>query len=137
VTNRFTIAMWLSLSISPSDSFFYAHGYQFSLKLNVRRPQLYVGSDFYVNVPYSLPVDEWHHVAASFDTGTVKIYVDRVDAGEDERGGAETKAPPLTGPIKIGTSNGGTNSARGAIDDVRLWKRVLSPDEIKRLVEVK
>lgn len=130
VSERFTVAMWISLAASPDDSFFYAHGYQFAMKLNVRRPQLYVG-DLFVNVPYNVPAEEWHHVAATFDSGKVKIYVDGTDAGEDERGGMATTAPPMKGPIRIGTSDGQTSSARGAIDDVRVWSRALTAPEIK------
>lgn len=134
VTTTFTIAMWLSLSPSTSDSYFYAHGYQFSMKLNGRRPQLYV-ADHYVNVSTSIPPDEWHHVAASFDSGVVKIYVDGVDAGQDESNASVATAPPLSGAIKIGTSNGGGNPAIGLIDDVRLWNRALAAKEIKALVQ--
>lgn len=47
-----------------------------------------------MNVDYEVPTNEWHHVAATFASGVVKIYVDGVDAGERESNASVTTAPP-------------------------------------------
>jgi hypothetical protein len=134
VANQFSVAMWIRLYSSPNDSYFYAHGEQFSLKLNARRPQLNVGSGFYSNVFFDVPSDEWHHIAATFDSGIAKIYVDGVDGGQAEhQDGAIT--PTLSSPITIGAAGGLENAALGFIDDVRVWRRVLGVDEIKALAK--
>ncbi len=71
----------------------------------------------------------WHHVAATRDnaSGTVKIYVD---------GALETTGTGATGSrsyppaLRIGSLQSGSGFFNGAIDQVRLYARVLSVDEI-------
>lgn len=78
----------------------------------------------------------WHHIAATCEEGVaVRIYCDGVLVGE--------KATPerlvQTGnPLTIGYENWGgleakagvSGNFRGLIDEVKLWSRVLSPEEI-------
>jgi len=73
-------------------------------------------------------VNEWHHVAATYDGFTMKIYLD----GELKA----TKA--ITGvissnqnPITIGTQPGFSGEFfRGTVDEVRIWNRPLDECEI-------
>jgi hypothetical protein len=86
--------------------------------------------------PSVLSEGVWHHVAATWATGTVAIYVDGSLAGSDSTSFA------------IATSDGGTVSMggiptsalpnstdhrwlTGAIDEVSVYTRALGPDEIR------
>ncbi len=75
----------------------------------------------------------WHHGAATYDGGTWRLYLDGVlDATE-----AENAAPrsDSTQHASIGSALNSTGVAsgffEGAIDEVRIWNRVLSLSEIQ------
>ncbi len=70
----------------------------------------------------------WHHIAATYDstTGDVKIYV---DGNLDATATCSGQIRSATTPALIGTlwANWGY---RGAVDDVVIYSRALSPEEI-------
>lgn len=73
----------------------------------------------------------WHHVAGTWDGAEVRLYVD----------GVMDHASPFSRSAPIGTDNrtlylGGRSGADqfdGTLDDVRLYRRALCPDEIESL----
>ena len=77
-------------------------------------------------------LEEWHHVAVTFDEGDVKLYVD----GSIE---AEGSAPsPLAGnslPLRIGADSDGQSLFYGLIDDARVYNRALTEAEILAAME--
>ena len=78
-------------------------------------------------VTYTL--EEWHHVAVTFDEGDVKLYID----GEVE--GEGTVTSPLAGnnlTLKVAADSNGQNLFLGIIDEVRVYDRALSEDEIEQ-----
>jgi hypothetical protein len=77
----------------------------------------------------SLPVNTWTHLAATYDGGSLRIFVN----------GSEVASPmPLTGsmaastsPLRIGgNALFGGEYFQGKIDEVRIYARALSPAEI-------
>ncbi len=80
----------------------------------------------------AIPLDSWHHVAATYDGMTWRLYVDGVLDGE-----AVANATPRADsihPFAIGTAITSTGVARGflhgAVDEVRVWRRARTADEI-------
>ena len=74
----------------------------------------------------------WHHVAFTSDRdGVGRVYLDGEKAGEVPIA-AISQAADFSGKVsfQIGPS---TNQFRGDLDDIAIWKRVLSPLEIKAL----
>ena len=79
----------------------------------------------------------WHHVAGTWDGAVMRLYVD----------GNQVAASAFAGsmqyddsPVLIGADNDNADDAPddgwdGAIDDVRIYNRALSPDEIRELVK--
>lgn len=73
----------------------------------------------------------WMHVAATVEGAKASIYINGVKDGEMERKGASSVVPF---PIGMGYAvEHGT--LKGSLDDVRIYKRGLSADEIKALYE--
>lgn len=74
----------------------------------------------------------WHHVVCVYDGSYMKVYVD----GREDTSEAWTYAPvyPLTSFVRIGcgTNDGVTNSnyLTGQLDDLGIWHRALTADEI-------
>ncbi len=80
-----------------------------------------------------LALNEWHHVALTYDgkrkPAGVKLYVDGVSQEIDVL--FSEMSWPLGGarPFRIGAGEGPEDRFRGAIADVRIYNRALSPEE--------
>jgi len=79
--------------------------------------------------PEPLPTDRWVHLAATFDGTTMRLYMDGAECGTMNRPGTLL---PTTGRLVLGNFDVGHHSFfQGLLDDVRIYRRVLSPDEIR------
>jgi len=85
------------------------------------------------------PVDKWVHVAAVYDGRELCLYVDGVKQKE-----TAAMAGPLTtfthemNKLSIGTGDYATAQSaaiKGIIDDVRIFKRGLSADEVRAVIK--
>jgi hypothetical protein len=77
----------------------------------------------------NLATGTWYHLAGIYDGANVKIYVN----GVEEDSTADTgNINSTTAPIRIGMGSGTPpeEPMDGTIDDVRIYDRGLSPDEI-------
>lgn len=75
----------------------------------------------------SISLDQWQHVAVTFDTGNLTLYVDGVVVGTS----ANVPVPAAsTHPVRIGARNDGNREFDGKIDDVSIWGRALSAAEV-------
>jgi len=90
------------------------------------------------NIPYSsipgMTTNEWHHLVITRDTSgdnKIKVYLDGTLKLTGNLVNAANGAMTLS-TFEIG-SGSGTQSFDGLIDEVRVYNRALSPDEIKRL----
>lgn len=84
--------------------------------------------------PPMMKLRQWHHVAGTYDGATLRLYIDGEPAGSASYGGRVAESPY---PLKIGSS--GYDDARlfdGLIDDVRIWNRALSADELRNSTQV-
>ncbi len=72
----------------------------------------------------------WHHCAATFDGKRMQVYLDGKEIGSLGRSGTITAGGPAPGCI--GSANGG-ECFQGAMDDLRIYKDALTPEEIGRL----
>ncbi len=82
--------------------------------------------------PPTMKLRQWHHVAGTYDGSVLKLYIDGQPAGSAAYHGSVAESPY---PLKIGSS--GYDDSRlfdGRIDNVRIWNRALSADEIRDAV---
>lgn len=75
-------------------------------------PDLIVSSS-----PVNMADGNWHHIAATFDGTTRKIYLDGVLKGSDIPGGHSV---PNGANFRIGSTNNG-EFFNGGLDEVRIW----------------
>jgi hypothetical protein len=81
----------------------------------------------------NLPEDTWVHVAALYDGSAMLLYLDGIQVGSTGKTGSLSTNPAV--PVWIG-ANPLTATDRpwdGAIDEVRIYDRALSPAEIHAL----
>ncbi len=77
-----------------------------------------------------LELDRWYHLAATFDRPTITTYLD----GEQVATARWDEPVGYSGDLRIGVWNpGGGVCHEGLIDDVRVWNRALSAEEIGQL----
>jgi len=83
---------------------------------------------------------DWHHFAATYDdtNNDIVLYIDGVARSETVLSGAPETASILTNnrDLSIGADSSGNWDFNGSIDDVRVYDRVLSPAEIKRMYDL-
>ena len=84
-----------------------------------------------LNKPYALEEKTWLHVVGTYDGATMKIYVDGEVAIEQDQ--AFDFKGTNDQDLRIGCSKDRPNYTfeNGSIDDAAVWRRALSQDEIK------
>ncbi len=85
--------------------------------------------------PKPLPVGEWSHVAATFNNRMMCLYVNGSEVAALERPGFINPASNVV----VGGYSAGLARARfhGWLDDVRIYRRLLSPTDIATLAQDK
>ncbi|NCI46602.1 HYR domain-containing protein [Sediminibacterium sp. WSJ-3] len=72
-------------------------------------------------------LNQWHHVAATYDGYYMRIYLDGVLSASKEVYGTITQN---TNDLVLGQQPGFTEYYRGYVDEARIWNRALSQCEI-------
>ncbi|NCO33483.1 MAG: hypothetical protein AUJ92_11285 [Armatimonadetes bacterium CG2_30_59_28] len=83
-------------------------------------------------VKETLPVNEWSHVAVTMGAGTLRVYMNGKLVSE-----ANVPAKPLTVtglPLRLGADSDGGSRFAGLMDDVRVYRKCLSAEEIASLL---
>ncbi len=75
---------------------------------------------------------QWHHVAATraADTGQMKLYLDGISVAS---GSGPVGTKEMGRWIRVGSQHSDTNFFRGQMDELRLYYRVLNPQEVANL----
>jgi len=86
----------------------------------------------------TIPIDTWHHVAVTYNRDSIdndpKFYIDGVSSNVTQNVAPSGTADSDAGNnVSIGAFSDGTNVFSGKIDEVRMYNRYLSADEIRRL----
>ncbi|GAH60739.1 unnamed protein product, partial [marine sediment metagenome] len=86
------------------------------------------GNSAYVDSTLTITDTGWHFIVATFESGTLKIYIDGVDKTGSSTGSI-TSINTTTEPLFIGQENS-NNYFEGKIDDVMIFDRALTAEEI-------
>ena len=82
----------------------------------------------------TLPLTTWSHVVATYDGAMMRLFVNGVQVGSVAKSGALATSASV--PVSIGrnpTGTAGANYFNGAIDDLRIFTRALTPAEVTAL----
>lgn len=97
------------------------------------RPRFYVstnGGNYYCATGSQLSTNVWYHLAGTWDGTTIKVYVGTSSTSASQIGSIFSNDQPLL----IGANDGWGGSNRkftnGLIDEVRIWKGVLSENQL-------
>lgn len=83
-----------------------------------------------------LSMNDWHHVVATYDNGLLSLYLNGTKSGEDQQAFDVISQTPFELFIGSDLYSEQALFLTGSIDDVRVYKRVLSVTEIERLFEL-
>jgi hypothetical protein len=77
-----------------------------------------------------VPLNQWVHVAAMVVDGKHKYYIDAQPAGEGG-GGISLPGAADTAAVVVAKTHEGSREFQGMIDEVRIWNRALTDEEIE------
>ena len=77
----------------------------------------------------TLNFGKWTHVVGTYNGTTGILFVDGVNVASDTFTDPGSRADA----VDVGANSGNSEALNGLIDEVRIYNRALSPDEIKRL----
>ena len=148
-SDKFTSAAWIQLAsndastvLSKIDEASAYRGYDVIIesgKVGAHFVHTWPGNAFKVVTKNAMTLNEWHHVAVSYDgsgrAGGVKIFVDGVSQEFTKETDNELTGTLKTDkPFHIGRRQSSA-TFKGLIDDVQLYATELSPDAVAALAK--
>ena len=76
----------------------------------------------------NITINSWHHVAITYGLGVIKAYLNGIYIGQHS-----IVLNTISNHISFGRRNNGTAYLNGKIDDIGIWNRTLTPQEITNL----
>jgi predicted secreted protein len=143
VTNAVSLLAWVKTSESPlwgrviDKSDYQVSGFDLCLTAGGGLPRL----EFFVNNTTSkvdgttaVTDDEWHFIAGTFGNKTLRMYVDGKKEAEAQ---SAVNINPNDWDVMIGgiASSNGAQQYRGSIDEVAMYNRELSADEVTAIFQ--
>ena len=91
-------------------------------------------SDLGIDSAATIDLNKWYHIAGTYKSGDMKVYIDGVLEAETKD--ITGKYPVTTGDIWIGKYwGGGCDDFDGIIDEIGIFNKVLSKDDIDLIME--
>ena len=86
-----------------------------------------------ISAANQIPANDWCHVAATYDGSSMRLFRNGVEIAKREVSGTITIDPDVNAAIGNQPLHAGSNPFDGLLDDMRVYHRALSSDEIKEL----
>ena len=87
---------------------------------------------FFVDAPHRLKTAAWNHLAMSYDGDTLRLYVNGEAVGEKKIGRKRTPGQHGLAFGRRQDNSGDGYHFRGVLDEIRLYDRALTPQEIQQ-----
>ncbi|MEN3326473.1 MAG: hypothetical protein V7638_1280, partial [Acidobacteriota bacterium] len=87
----------------------------------------------WINTGYVAPLNQWTHVAVTYDSGVVKTYINGTLFHTYSGSGAIGDVDSSQNDFRIGGRQSTSHNFQGRIDEVRVYNRALSATEVTTL----
>jgi hypothetical protein len=136
LTNQVSVSLWFnSTSISSAqrlvDKIVGGNTGYILLDIYQSKPRFFVGATN-LSPNHVLESNKWYLITATCDGTTAKLYINGALIGSAAFTGSISNN---TSTLYIGRDQSGNNKFNGSIDDVRMYKRALSENEISNLYD--
>jgi len=146
ITDQITMSAWVNIKtfpdiynaiLSKNNTYMLHTDAQTNPKEARTDPLIWVGGAYGTwpsAAVASIKLGEWHHIAGVYDGKEIRSYLDGKMAGSIAKNG---EIDATTGDLVIGRDNRSgcdTRKCGQTIDEVMIWSRALSEDEIKQLM---
>ncbi|RKE94940.1 LamG-like jellyroll fold domain-containing protein [Ichthyenterobacterium magnum] len=138
--SEFTVSAWIkresgseNTSILSKRNTIYTTGYDLKVNLTGHIEMHWNGGSDLITSKTPIPVDQWHQVAIIYSGGTARLYIDGVF---DEEETSMSNPTATNESFYIGAAGKGNPTAyfKGNIDEVRVWDRALSVDQLRLIM---
>ncbi len=126
---------------SPTDpDGFYTHGYAFRINSNGQFRMVWRDPDDSSNnvlqTSATIPENEWHHIAASYDalSNTTRLFIDGFEEDIDTTLNPMTTASDAHFLIGAAHHINRQQRTQGSVDEVRVWNTALSANQIRYIM---
>jgi len=132
-TTQVSAFAWFKANGTPAGGYHIIFGGQ-ELEISIPSSTGEIRTGVYTNQRYvsnhgsGLTDSKWHYIGFTFDGSTKKSYIDGVFVGEQAVSGSLTYSFAYRRIGRFGSST--TYYANGTIDEVRIYNRALTPEEI-------
>lgn len=129
--NGFSVQLWTKYAGSTKGALF-SKGSEYELAYEPDNLSFTVG-DVTLDMPYTAPVDGYFHVTAVYDPAVgITLFVQEDDnTFETASAGIPTPLTENIEPIYFGRDEVGGGFYQGALDEIRIWNKVLTEEEAK------
>ncbi len=136
-SSEFTVSSWIKREVGSENSTIlskrdaaYTEGYNLGIDGSGRIEMSWKnGSTEIIRSNVSVPVNEWHQVAVIYENGQANLYIDGVlDQTEALSAPADTDESFF---LAAAGKNTPTDYYRGNLDEVRVWNRALTVDQLR------
>lgn len=96
------------------------------------------GEDWYYNPGAKIEINQWYHVAGTYDGNVIKMYLNgELMGARPQKGRISWKYKPAQLSIGVFKDKNEQNPFMGTIDEVHVWNKALSGAEVKTLMTKK
>jgi chitodextrinase len=90
---------------------------------------VYVDSDVDARAPGRLPLNDWTHLATTYDGASLRLYANGVEVSRRALSG---NVATSAGPLRLGGNSVWNEWFSGTIDEVRVYDRALSAGQVRK-----
>lgn len=123
-------------STNGSDHYWMLGNYEDGTALRFRLQTSSGGTATLISNTGLLPLNEWSHIAATYDGVTMKLFLNGVEVASQ----AKTGAIIANAGVSVGLGNQPTGAGErgliGRLDDVRIYDRALNETELEALINL-
>lgn len=136
-TKAATASIWFKTYDTTADNRPFMYGsYELLLYLNSQVFRWYVNNgSTVVNILSTTTIqsDTWYHVCGTYDGANTRIYIN----GQLENSGSQSGDIRTNGGnVLVGALGAASYNVNNVVDEVRLYKRALSPEEVYTLYDI-